>query len=54
MVAAVVKHLDGIQAEETAQKTAKLAEEKSALAKNRDNIARKIAEGVNRANKKNG
>lgn len=34
VVAAVVKHLDGIQAEETAQKTVKLAEEKAALSKN--------------------
>lgn len=34
VVAAVVKHLDGIHAEETAQKTAKLAEEMSALDKN--------------------
>lgn len=34
VVSAVVKHLDGIAAEETAQRTAKLTEEKAALAKN--------------------
>ena len=34
VVAAVVKHLDGIQAEETAQKTVKLGEQKAALGKN--------------------
>jgi hypothetical protein len=34
VVAAVVKHLDGVEAEATAQKTAKLAEEKTALSKN--------------------
>lgn len=34
VVAAVVKHLDGVQTEQTAQNTAKLAEQKAALAKN--------------------